>query len=99
MTPEFLVERIATLTVKDARIIVRRHQEFFGMVDSMQKNGEDMMLAEDHRKRWDDIEQMLTTDLSAGWLLIESIRKILNVAFASHELTSEHIEEVLAFWT
>jgi hypothetical protein len=30
--------------------------------------------------------------------MIESMREVLNVAYAVHELTSEHIEDVVNFW-
>lgn len=31
-------------------------------------------------------------------LLVKSIQEILNVAWGHHELTSEHIQDVILFW-
>jgi hypothetical protein len=108
VTTNLLVERIEGLSTESANIVIRGllRLNIIRMVSeepnkSDGKNDDDgAVLVEDPRRVWNQIEQVLVNDVHAepSLLMIESIREVLNVAYAYHELTSEHVDKVVQFW-
>jgi hypothetical protein len=110
VTTNLLVERIEGLSTESANIVIRGlvRLNIIGVISeepnkSDGNNDDDdggAVLMEDPRRVWDQIEQILVNDVHAepSLLMIESIREVLNVAYAYHELTSEHVGKVVQFW-
>jgi hypothetical protein len=101
VTANLLVDRIDGLSMDNANIIIQGLVELNMLTTSTYttRTGDDAtVLGKDPRRAWDNIEQMLIRDVHAETLLIESMREVLNVAYANHELTSEHIDQVVKFW-
>ena len=84
--------------MENAKIIIQGLLQLNMMASKEPKTDDDMTLVQDPRRLWNQIERILVDDVHAETLLIESIREILNVAYAYHELTSEHIDKVVHFW-
>jgi hypothetical protein len=92
VTGKWLSDRIDNLSLDQANTLVNQ------LVDVAVLDEETHFLVQDSRSAWNSQIKKLASKLGLGGLTLPSLQELFNLADGGHELTSEHIAEVFAFW-
>jgi hypothetical protein len=94
VTGKWLSDRIDKLSLDQADISVNQ------LVEAAILDKQTQFLVPDSRRAWNEIEKVAhsTIGLAKDDLTLASLQELFNLADGGHELTSEHMDQVFAFW-
>jgi hypothetical protein len=92
VTGKWLSDRIDNLSLDQATTLVNQ------LVDVAVLDKETHFLVQDSRRAWKNEIEKRAIQLGLDDLILPFLQELLNLADGGHELTSEHIDEVFAFW-